>query len=139
MMALTVRQPWASLILAGHKTEEYRARRTCYRGRIAIHSSAALYDSGMEGLTTEQIAALRELGIRDRYSMPLGYVLGTVEITDCRHCPTQWGQWAWTLSRPLIWNVPERAKGALGLWPLEAGIEAARSWSASQRTLFTGA
>lgn len=138
-MALTVRQPWASLILTGHKTEEYRNRRTFYRGRIAIHSSAALYDSALDTLTADHVSALRSLGIGDRYSLPLGYVLGTVEIVGCERRCTQWGGWGWILERPIIWNVPERAKGNLGLWHMEAGIEAAKTWSASQRTLFTGA
>lgn len=38
MKAITVRQPWASLITAGVKTIETRPRRTGYRGRIAIHA-----------------------------------------------------------------------------------------------------
>lgn len=38
MKAITVRQPWASLIAAGVKTIETRPRPTSYRGRIAIHA-----------------------------------------------------------------------------------------------------
>jgi activating signal cointegrator 1 len=38
MKALTIRQPWASLIAAGIKTVETRSRRTNYRGPIVIHA-----------------------------------------------------------------------------------------------------
>ena len=37
MKALTVKQPWATLILAGEKDVENRTRRTNYRGPLAIH------------------------------------------------------------------------------------------------------
>lgn len=40
MKALTIRQPWASLIAHGVKTIETRSWRTHYRGPIAIHAGA---------------------------------------------------------------------------------------------------
>jgi ASCH domain len=39
MKALTIRQPWADLILAGVKTREYRSWRVDYRGALLIHAS----------------------------------------------------------------------------------------------------
>jgi len=39
MKALTIRQPWADLILAGVKTREYRSWRVGYRGALLIHAS----------------------------------------------------------------------------------------------------
>lgn len=41
MKALTVRQPWASLIAAGVKTIETRSRRTSHRGPLVIHAGLA--------------------------------------------------------------------------------------------------
>ncbi|MBP7632493.1 MAG: ASCH domain-containing protein [Acidimicrobiales bacterium] len=41
MKALTIRQPWASLIAAGVKTIETRSWSTKYRGPIAIHAGKA--------------------------------------------------------------------------------------------------
>ena len=38
MKAITVRQPWAQLIVTGRKTIETRPRPTSYRGRVAIHA-----------------------------------------------------------------------------------------------------
>ena len=40
MKALSLRQPWASLIADGRKTIETRTWRTHYRGPLAIHASA---------------------------------------------------------------------------------------------------
>ena len=39
MKALTVREPWASLIAEGHKTLEIRSRRTQHRGPLVITMS----------------------------------------------------------------------------------------------------
>ena len=38
---ISVRQPWAWLIVAGHKDIENRTWRTSYRGRLLIHASLA--------------------------------------------------------------------------------------------------
>ncbi len=43
MKALSLRQPWASLIADGRKTIETRTWRTRYRGPLAIHASARPY------------------------------------------------------------------------------------------------
>lgn len=40
MKAITVRQPWASLIAAGVKTIETRSWSTKYRGPLAVHAGA---------------------------------------------------------------------------------------------------
>lgn len=42
MKALTVRQPWASLIACGAKTIETRSWRTSYRGWLAIHAGKTI-------------------------------------------------------------------------------------------------
>ena len=44
MKALSLRQPWASLIADGRKTIETRTWRTHYRGPLAIHASARPYE-----------------------------------------------------------------------------------------------
>lgn len=44
MKALSLRQPWASLVADGRKTIETRTWRTRYRGPLAIHASARPYE-----------------------------------------------------------------------------------------------
>ena len=38
MKVLTIREPWASLIVNGYKEYEFRSWKTNYRGKILIHS-----------------------------------------------------------------------------------------------------
>lgn len=42
MKALSLWQPWASLVAMGHKCVETRCWKTSYRGEMAIHSAAKL-------------------------------------------------------------------------------------------------
>lgn len=65
MKALSVRQPWASLIASGAKTIELRSWPTRYRGELLICASK----SADAGATPE---------------MPRGVALVVVEVTDCR-------------------------------------------------------
>lgn len=41
MKALTIWQPWASLLVSGQKKYETRSWATAYRGPIAIHAAMA--------------------------------------------------------------------------------------------------
>ena len=42
MKVLSVKQPWAYLLVSGIKDIENRPRRTHFRGRILIHASAKI-------------------------------------------------------------------------------------------------
>jgi hypothetical protein len=76
MRALSIRQPWASLIVAGCKDVENRTWRTSVRGRILVHAGLALDRAGLE------FAA--KLGIEiDPATLDRGGVIGSVEIVDC--------------------------------------------------------
>ena len=70
MKAITIKQPWAELILQGRKTIELRTWTTNHRGRLAIHAG--------QGLKREACAAY---GLEPE-SLPRGALVGTVEIVD---------------------------------------------------------
>lgn len=112
MKALTVKQPWASLIVHGGKDVENRSWTTRYRGPIAIHA-AARHVKGLEPLLWK--AARRPTG-----KAPNSVVLGLVDLVDVvRGHPSAWAQdgcWHWVLAnpRPLVTPIPQT--GALGLW-----------------------
>jgi hypothetical protein len=72
MKALSLRQPWASLVVQGRKTLELRSWPTAYRGRLAIHASQ-----------TVDAAACAALGC-DPDQLPRGALLGTVQLTAVR-------------------------------------------------------
>ena len=111
MKALTLHQPWATLIALGVKTIETRSWRTNYRGPIAIH--AGLHAPGVSniggefGWDTMQHRSRPDhiyegLGVTlcngdwygyfrpnppgkvDRfYALPLGAIVATATLTDC--------------------------------------------------------
>ena len=106
MKAISVRQPWASMIANGTKTIETRTWPTKYKGDILIVSSK---NPKIDNL-------------------PAGKALCVVEITDCRpmkkedekaaECRWYNGAWAWELSnvRPV---EPVSIKGTLGIYEVD--------------------
>jgi len=76
MKALSIRQPWAELIMRGVKATETRSRPTNIRGRIYLYASLGRYDPAEES----EWAA--EYGI-DIESLPRGVIVGTVELYGC--------------------------------------------------------
>ena len=126
MRALTIRQPWASLILAGKKTIETRSANTKRRGRVLLHAGAAMGRA-------EREAAIRE-GL-DPDALPRGAIIGSIEIASAapvgeldvsdaerRRGDYRPGRWGWRLAdvRPLARPVP--AAGALSFWQVPADI-----------------
>lgn len=142
MKALTLTQPWASLVAIGAKCIETRSWSTPYRGRLAIHAGKGLAPvGGMQGLvqTCSIQPFLRVLlahGLTPR-TLPLSVIVATVELVNV--VPTNQltqlsdqerafgdyspGRFGWILSdiQPLVKPVP--ARGALSLWNWEPPIE----------------
>jgi len=72
MRALSVRQPWAELILRGEKTIECRSRPTLIRGRVWIYAARGPARSAPLCPLADDVALLR------------GVLVGTVELVACR-------------------------------------------------------
>lgn len=112
MKALTVRQPWASLIIAGRKDVENRTWCTDHRGRLAIHAGLHIDPDGVRA----HPRLARELDV-ERWR---GFVLGTVTLVGCvDDSNSRWadpGAWHWLLCNPRHYSRPVPAKGKLGLW-----------------------
>jgi hypothetical protein len=87
MIALSIRQPYAELILRGIKQIEYRSQATRKRERVYIYASRipAADDSVWQSLDAAP------------GDFPTGVLVGTVEIVDCRGVP---GDFEWQLSKP---------------------------------------
>ena len=66
MKAISIKQPWASLVAAGYKTVECRTWKTHYRGPLLICSSKGDFE------------------INDGLVAPGGMALGVVELVDVR-------------------------------------------------------
>ena len=71
MKVLTIKQPWASLIIEGYKRFEFRSWKTNYRGELLIHAGKSIDKEAYERLK----GYLKE--------MPLGKIIGKVELVDC--------------------------------------------------------
>lgn len=71
MKALTIKEPWASLIINNYKTYEFRSWKTNYRGKILIHA----------GLSLEK----NELKYFEDYNLnyQCGNIIGEATIIDC--------------------------------------------------------
>jgi ASCH domain len=83
--ALSVRQPWAFLIVNGWKPVENRGRRTNIRGRILIHA-ALKFDHEGEEWVRATFPAIPLPGVSGRWSKSdwqLGGIVGEAEITGC--------------------------------------------------------
>jgi hypothetical protein len=114
MKALTVRQPWASLIVAGVKDVENRSRNTRHRGPLAIHVAQTRAADGSERGWQE----FRRLNL----DLQLGEVIGVVDLYDVvRDSPSKWAipdSFHWLLRHPRrVKPVPLR--GRLGLWDMD--------------------
>ncbi len=121
MIALSVKQPWASMIASGKKTIETRTWTTAYRGPILICAGQS-----------PDVAAMRRFGVvpdgwEDRY--PPGVALCVVQLLDVTPmtqadevaacCARYPGAFAWRFS-PIVAPVARVAvRGQLGLFKVD--------------------
>lgn len=97
MLALSVRQPWASLIMRAGKDIENRCWKTKVRGRVLIHAAKGMtkaehedaIDFAVDAIRDDprnagasKIVTLRELGFAFD-DLERGGIVGSVEIVDC--------------------------------------------------------
>lgn len=122
MKALTVKEPWASLIMSGYKKYEFRGWKTNYRGKLLIHA----------GMSLEKDMVKRFEDYNLDYKM--GYILGEVELVDCILVDEDFNKklldenkvvygrsnhtekYAWKLENVVKYKEPIPCKGQLGLW-----------------------
>lgn len=144
MKALSVRQPWASLIAVGSKRIETRSWSTPFRGPLAIHAAKGL------GQTVGDYVKLCSSepfwsALKFREPLARGAVLATCELFDVLKIVERDegyscldllgaeqfdfpidderafgdytpGRYAWLLGNVRPFNRPIPAKGRLGLW-----------------------
>lgn len=130
MKVLTVKQPWAWLIMHGGKDVENRTWKTDVRGRVAIHASAR-YEAS-EKLAAFDLIRTRMKDQQLLYSLrgipcTTGAIVGTVEIVDCVvGWPSPWfvGPYGFLLRNPIALPKHIKVRGQLGWWeyPLEPAL-----------------
>jgi hypothetical protein len=154
--AITIQQPWAWAIAAGHKRVENRSWRTRYRGPIAIHASLR---DGKHGSAEWGLLHIRckTLGIEapKENEVQRGAIIATANLIDCvpaeriieeakaghpfRGIAAQehWaapGCWCWVLADIVALAEPVTMKGALGLWRTRQRYERAMKTSEAEVT-----
>ncbi|MCW5720747.1 MAG: ASCH domain-containing protein [Devosia sp.] len=133
--AISIRQPWASLILFDGKRIENRSRRNSYRGPIAIHASKNLerdilqmIKQGEHPVTGAQFECARP-GCYEQ----TGGVIGVADVLDCvEQSDSDWfvGRYGFVLAnaRPVPF-IP--CPGALGFFDWRKQIEKAERRAAA--------
>jgi activating signal cointegrator 1 len=141
MKALSVMQPWATLIALGAKHIETRSWATSHRGQLAIHASSRINREALLSLREPLIQeALTAGGYREGngpasnpFGLPLGAVIAVVTLVEVRpiapHAVPEEpersfgdytpGRFAWLIRDVRGLPEPVAAKGALGLWNWE--------------------
>jgi hypothetical protein len=131
--ALSLTQPWASLVAIGAKHIETRSWPTSYRGQVAIHASKS-FPTDCRDLCylfgCPEIAMALEASSLTEKTLPLGAIVAVANLTGCDRItstnPPQEpertfgdytpGRYAWRLDNIQPLRTPVPAKGALGLW-----------------------
>lgn len=132
MKALTIWQPYASMIAEGLKEYETRSFRTSHRGPLLIHSGQRpmrwiLKHSAEDALDV----AIEAFGMEKLMNLPVGCAICVVDLVDCiemtpefiaQQSPTElavgdWkpGRFAWKLENPRELD-PVELIGKQGLW-----------------------
>jgi hypothetical protein len=83
MKAITLHQPWATLIALGEKRIETRSWPTNYRGPIAIHAAKTMPAYAREFCGQRETVELLEHYGLEAEGLPLGAVLATAKLVDC--------------------------------------------------------
>ena len=85
MKAITIWQPWASLLACGAKEFETRSWAATYRGPMAIHASKKPFDTD-QYLDRELRSFANALELPDIHSfgaLPCGCIIAVAELTCC--------------------------------------------------------
>ena len=125
MKALTIKEPWATLIIDGYKKYEFRSWKTNYRGKLLIHA----------GMSEEKdmLKKFKDYNL----NCSKGMIIGEALLTDCilvtkefeeellKIDKTVYGReshemtYAWKLENVIKYDKPILIKGKLGLWNYE--------------------
>ena len=131
MKVLTIKQPWATLIMQGVKRYEFRSWNTKLRGEFLIHAG--------KGVDKEAVERLKKYLPEDE--LPLGKILGKATLTDCIAMNGNFAKelsqenndiytthsfsrnYAFKLENIEELDKPIEAKGQLGFWNYELKID----------------
>ncbi len=100
MKALSIRQPWASMIILGHKPVENRNWQCKHRGALLIHASKNWDQDGADWITY-RFPKLEKEVLKSKYQR--GGIIGSVVMTACMprfNSPWFFGKWGFVFIDP---------------------------------------
>jgi len=136
MKAITIKQPWATLIALREKQFETRSWQTKHRGAIAIHAGKSIDKTACVSFSD----VLKKHGIKSTSELPTGVIIATANLVDCHKVISnndntakmhsgliirgneydlgnyEEGRYAWELDNVKMIPKPLSAKGQLSLW-----------------------
>lgn len=124
MKALSIRQPWAWLIVAGYKDIENRRWSTGFRGRIYIHASKKFDKDGLAAIISGRMNVSQSVQdtLSHKTHWERGAIIGEVDVVDCvTQSSSPWftGPYGFVLKNPVLYDRPISCKGKLGLFEPE--------------------
>jgi hypothetical protein len=143
MRALSLWQPWASLVAWGAKTIETRSFSTSYRGWLAIHATRAFPEDAQVMCHEEPFkTVLKAHGIRLPADLPRGAIIAVARLVDCRKTSdgklASWladltaqerafgnyapGRFGWLLTNVQTLPEPIPTRGYQMLWDVPADV-----------------
>lgn len=115
LRALSIRQPWAWLIVHGYKDVENRSWATKHRGPLLIHAGSS--KANLSDANRRQIE--KEYRVKLPSEFELGGIVGIAEVADCKErSKSRWhslGWIGWMLANPRRLSF-RACKGALNLF-----------------------
>lgn len=128
--ALSLTEPWATLMMMGEKNIETKSWRTSFRGPVAIHAAKAMPIYAKAFSTSPEVLAAFLRHDLPQWFQP-GKILCIRSLIDC--VPTEdvgnllaperqfgnysAGRYAWIFASEIELIIPPiEARGALGLW-----------------------
>jgi len=120
MKCLSIRQPWADLIISGKRSLEIRKWPTKYRGKLLIHAPLKVEQDECERLSIPVGCTSAIIGVAELVDVKK---LSELEWSKMRHLHLEAGSrcyrgetFAWFLKNPEKFAQPIPFKGRLGLF-----------------------
>lgn len=119
MKALSLKQPYAELVVSGRKTIELRNWKTNFRGEFLVHASKTVDSEAMDKFAFSEL--------------PTGYIVGKAKLIDVKHylneeehrkdsdkhlASTSWGKYGFILANASRVN-PIPVNGKLNFWDFD--------------------
>lgn len=148
MKAISLLQPWATLVVIGAKHIETRSWNTNYRGDLLIHASKKFTKEQKAICQQDPFASALEI----LEELSLGSIIGSVKLIEItttdfykqcskgiplksglKYSQKAWenelafgdyspGRFGWLLSNPISFSNHVDCKGSLGLWDMDQRI-----------------